>query len=325
MLQRFYTLAANTFVETIRQPIYGVILLVTAGLMMFNVSLAAFTLEDDDKLLLDLGLSTLLLSGLFLAAFSASGVISREIENRTVLSVITKPVSRPLFILGKFAGLLGALVLAYYLSFLVFVLAQRHGVLQTSSSPWDGPVLVFGFGSLFLGFLIAAFCNYFYGSDFPTTAMAVVGPLLTVGVILVGKLNEKWEVIPFGSNFVGGQVVIAAYLVMLIVIVTIAVAVAASTRYGPLVTLMICTTVLGLGITSDYAFGRKAETSKLASVVYHAIPNVGPFWVLEGLQAGTEATVVPFAYVGYTTAYAALLTVGILSIAVALFQSREVG
>lgn len=325
MFQRIYTLAANTFVETIRQPIYGVILLVTAGLMIFNVSLAAFTLEDDDKLLLDLGLSTLLLSGLFLAAFSAAGVISREIENKTVLSVIAKPVSRPVFIIGKFFGLLAALVLAYYLSFLVFVLAQRHGVLQSSTSPWDWPVLIFGFGSLFVGLLAAAFCNYFYGADFPTTAMAFVGPLLTVAVLLVGKFSEKWELIPFGRNFVGGQIIIAAYLVMLIVIVIVAVAVAASTRYGQLVTLMICAGVLGLGIVSDYAFGEKAANSMLASAAYHFVPNVGPFWVLEGLQAGTAATVVPWNYVGYTTLYAILLTVGILCLAIALFQTREVG
>ncbi len=111
MFQRFLTLASNTFVETIRQPIYGVILFVTAAMLILNVSLAGFTLDDDDKLLLDLGLSTLMLSGLFLSAFSAAGVLSREIENKTVLTVISKPVSRPLFILGKFAGLIAALSL----------------------------------------------------------------------------------------------------------------------------------------------------------------------------------------------------------------------
>ena len=87
MLQRFYAIAVNAFVETIRQPIYGVILLATAVLFILNVSLAAFTLDDDDKLLLDLGLSTLLMSGLFLSAFSAAGILSREIENKTVLTV----------------------------------------------------------------------------------------------------------------------------------------------------------------------------------------------------------------------------------------------
>lgn len=166
MLGRFLTLARATFLETIRQPIFGILLLVTAGLLILNVSLAGFTLDDDDKLLLDLGLSTLLLSGLFLSAFSASGVISREIDNKTVLTVISKPVSRPVFILGKFAGLLAALSLAFYLNFLVFLLAERHGVLEKTGDPWDMPVLVFGFGSLFIAVVVAGFCNYFYGSGF---------------------------------------------------------------------------------------------------------------------------------------------------------------
>ena len=325
MFQRFYALALNTFVETLRQPIYGVILLATAGLLILNVSLAGFTLDDDDKLLLDLGLSTLLLSGLFLSAFSAAGVLSREIENKTVLTVISKPISRPLFILGKFAGLVSALVVAYYLGFLVFVLAERHGVLQTSTQPWDAPVLAFGFGSLFLALVAAGFCNYFYGTDFPTSAIAFIAPMLTVGVLAVAKLDKQWAVIPFGSNLVGGQIVFAAYLVFLVVLVTSAVAVAASTRLGQLMTLVICTGVLGLGVISDYAFGQYEDGSRLAALVYRAVPNVGPFWVIDGLTAGSESTTVTWTYVLYTTGYALLLTTGIVSLAIIAFQKREVG
>ncbi len=325
MFQRFFSLARNTFLETIRQPIYGVILLATAGLLILNVSLAGFTLDDDDKLLLDLGLSTLLLSGLFLSAFSAAGVLSREIENKTVLTVISKPVSRPLFILGKFAGLVAALIVANYLSFLVFILAERHGVMQTSSQPWDAPVLTFGFGALFLSFLAAGFCNYFYQMDFPISAVGFAAGLLTLGVLLVAKFDEHWKVIPFGSNFVGGQVVIAAYLVFLAVIITSAVAVAASTRFGQLMTLVICTGTLGLGIISDYAFGQYEEGSRLAAVVYRTVPNVGPLWVIDGLTSGSEATAVTGTYVLYASAYAILITTGILGIAIAAFQKREVG
>src|SRR3990172_3274339 len=325
MLQRFYALALNTFVETLRQPIYGVILLATAGMLILNVSLAGFTLDDDDKLLLDLGLSTLLLSGLFLSAFSAAGVLSREIENKTVLTVISKPISRPLFILGKFAGLVSALVVAYYLGFLVFVLAERHGVLQTCTQPWDAPVLAFGFGSLFLALVAAGFCNYFYGTDFPTSAIGFVAPLLTLGVLLVGKFDEHWKVIPFGSNLVGGQIVFAAYLVFLVVLVTSAVAVAASTRFGQLMTLVICTGMLGLGVISDYAFGQYEDGSGLAAAVYRAVPNVGPFWVIDGLTSGSEQTTVTWTYVFYATGYALLLTTGILGIAITAFQKREVG
>ena len=325
MFQRFYAVAQNTFVETIRQPIYGVILLATGLLLLLNVALAAFTLDDDDKLLLDLGLSTLLLIGLFLSAFSAAGVVSREIENKTVLAVISKPIGRPLFILGKFAGLLGALVVAFYLSFLVFILAQRHGVLQNSSDPWDAPVLTFGFVSLIIALGAAGFCNYFYDKDFPTTAMTFLAPLLTLAVVCIGFLDEEWEIVPFGSNYVGGQVVIAAYFVLLLVMITAAVALAASTRVGQLMTLVICTCVLGVGIVSDYALGQYAESSLLAKAAYGIVPNVGPFWVIDALNAGSEKTVVPFRYVVYLTCYALLITTAMLGIAVAAFQKREVG
>lgn len=325
MFHRLYAVAQNTFVETIRQPIFGVILLTTALMLVLNVSLAAFTLGDDDKLLLDLGLSTLLMSGLFLSAFSASGVLSREIENKTVLTVISKPIGRPIFVIGKFVGLFMALFVAFYLSALVFVLSLRHGVLQNSSDPWDGPVLVLGVGSLCVSLAVGGFCNYFYGKDFPTMVVAVMTPLLTVSVLLVGKFDEHWNVIPLGSNYVGGQVIIAVALVFLIVMFTAAVAVAASTRFGQLMTLVICIAVLGMGIITDYALGQHAESSVLAAIAYRMTPNVGPFWIIDGLQAGSEKTAVTFKYVVYVTCYAVLLTTGILSIAVVSFQKRELG
>lgn len=325
MFSRYLALTLNTFHETLRQPIFSVILIITALLLINNVSLAAFTLEDDDKLLLDLGLSTLLLSGLFLASFSASGVLSREIENKTVLIVVSKPISRPMLLLGKFAGLFSALILAFYLSFLVFILCQRHGVLQNTSDPWDAPVLAFGFGSLGLALLAGAYSNYFYGKEFAVTTLKFLTPLLTLAVIAVGKFDKKWEIIPFASGFIGGQVLLAAYLVFLNIVVTAAVALAASTRFGQLMTLLICICVLGLGIASDYAFGQYIATSNLASIIYWVVPNMGPFWVIDGLHAGTERTAITFQYVELVSIYAGLFTLAILSVGVVLFQRREVG
>jgi ABC-2 type transport system permease protein len=325
MIERFYTLAFNTFIETVRQPIYAVIVVATAILMIFNVSLAAFTLSDDDKLLLDLGLSTLLLSGLFLSVFSATGVLTREIENKTVMTVVSKPISRPTFLLGKYVGLLAALAVAYYVSFLIFVLAQRHGVLQRSSDPWDAPVLVFGFGGALLAFVIAGFCDYFYRVHYSTTAIGLAAVFLTFAVLLAAILDEHWAVIEFGSNLVSGQVVVAAYLIFLVSVIIAAVALAASTRFGQLVTLVICTAVLGLGIVSDYAFGQHEAGNKFAWFAYRVVPNVGPFWIIDGLTSGSEETAAPASYVLLATGYAVVMTVGVLCIGVALFQKREVG
>jgi ABC-2 type transport system permease protein len=113
MFTKFLAIAHNTFTETIRQPVYGLILLVTAGMMYSCIAFAGFSLDDDDKLLKEFGLSTLLMGGLFLAAFSAAGILAGEIENKTVLTVISKPIGRALFILGKFLGLVAALTIAF--------------------------------------------------------------------------------------------------------------------------------------------------------------------------------------------------------------------
>ncbi|MCJ7543888.1 MAG: hypothetical protein MUP47_04875, partial [Phycisphaerae bacterium] len=131
---RFLSIAANTFTQTVRQPITAVLIAVTFGVLVASVPLAGWTMDTGgqhhasaQKMLLDLGVSTLLVAGLLLAAFIASSALAREIADRTAMTVISKPVSRPVFLLGKFAGLLAGLAIAFYLATLVFVLTIRHG------------------------------------------------------------------------------------------------------------------------------------------------------------------------------------------------------
>ena len=78
----------------------------------------------------------------------------------------SEPVG-PLRWLWQVENLLVALTLAFYLSLLIFILAQRHGVLQHTSDPWDQPVIFLGAGSVLVALIGSAFCNYFYGLNFP--------------------------------------------------------------------------------------------------------------------------------------------------------------
>lgn len=323
MFGKLIGIAENAFLETVRQPVYLVLLGVTAFLLVLNVALAAFTLDDDDKLLMDLGLSTLLLSGMFLAAFSAAGVLSREIEDKTALTVISKPVSRALFLGGKYLGLLAALLVALYLNFLVFTLAQRHAVLQTSADPWDLPVIVFGFGGLLLVLLTAGFCNYFNDMEFSSTTVALAVPMLTVSVLLVGSFNEKFEVQPFWHGMIGGKAILAVLLIACAILILAAVALAASTRLGQVATLLVCAVVLATGLVSNYLLGRHAEQSTVAAALYSVIPNLSVFGVEEALHS--DEVHVPLSYVGLAAAYSALYALGALLVGVALFQRREVG
>ncbi len=325
MLTKLFSIAGNTFTETIRQPIYGVVLMVTAGLLVLNLALSAFTLEDDNKLLKDLGLSTLLLSGLFLAALSATSVLSREIENRTAVTVISKPVARPLFILGKFVGLAAALAVGFYLCSLVFLLTVRHRVMQTATDPVDMPVIVFGIGSVVAALLIGAFCNYFYGMQFGSTMVALLLPLMSAAMALICLIDKDWRIQQFGKDFLDGQIVAATALILLAVMVLAAVAVAASTRLGPVLTLVVCTVVLLIGLVSDSVFGRwqeQSETFWVARAAYRAVPNIGFFWIADAL---TAEYAVGAGYVGLACLYALLYVAALLLIAMALFQKRELG
>ena len=325
MFTKFLAIAQNTFTETIRQPVYGLILLVTAGMMYSCIAFAGFSLDDDDKLLKEFGLSTLLMGGLFLAAFSAAGILAGEIENKTVLTVISKPIGRALFILGKFLGLVAALTIAFYLSTIVLLLLVRHGVMQDSSKPYDLPVILFGLGGVALAILIAAFCNFFYGTQFCSTAVILAVVTMTLALALVCLINVKWEVQLFGKGVLRSDLLAGVALVFMVVVMITAVAVAASTRVGQVMTVLTCLIVLLLGLTSDYFFGsatREATGSTVAAVLHRIIPNTGFFWAGDIVSSKLAFS---WSYLGLAAAYSGLYTLAALLVGLALFHRREVG
>jgi ABC-type transport system involved in multi-copper enzyme maturation permease subunit len=322
LFNKLYAIALNTFVETIRQPIFGVVLIATLFLMILNVGLAAFTLDDDDKLLAELGLSTLLLSGLFLSSFAATSVLTREIENKTVLTVISKPVGRTLFLVGKYLGLVLALTLAYYICFLGFFFSVQHRVLQMSADPWHMPVLVFGLGGAIITCLIAGFRNFLHGKEFVTSALWLGVPLLTAGAVATCFLGREWQWQTFAQGFPGTELFVASFLVFCAVLVLAAIALAASTRVGQIMTLLICAGVLMVGLIVDYLLSELAKSSVLADTVYRHFPNFSFFWIVDAINNERE---IPFVYTQYVAGYAILMAGAALLVGVALFQRREVG
>jgi len=112
---KLFTIAKNTFIETLRQPIYATIVVIALLLFFLSPSLTMYSLSDDNKLLRELGLSTLFLASLFIAIFSACEAVAEELENKTITTVLTKPVQRPIFIIAKFFGVASAVALAHYI------------------------------------------------------------------------------------------------------------------------------------------------------------------------------------------------------------------
>jgi ABC-2 type transport system permease protein len=328
MLTRILAVARTTFTEAVRQPIYAVVIFLTWLMLIMNLSLSAFSLDDDNKLLLDLGMSSLLLSGLLLSAFCASGAVSAEIEDRTVLTVVSKPVSRTAFLLGKFLGLNAALFMAFYLSSLVFLFTVRHRVMQSTADQYDLPVIIFGLSAALIALLVAGLGNFLYRWHFSSVMLRLAVPLFTVAMVLIGFITKRWQFQSFGADFAVRNgpglmpILLGLALIYIAVLMISGVALAASTRLGQVMTLNICTGFFLLGLVSNYLFGRFADRSVLANVVYRATGNLQPFWVTDAI---TQAQEITFSYTAMAAAYGLLYTAGLLALAIALFQTREVG
>ncbi|HKQ49521.1 MAG TPA: ABC transporter permease [Phycisphaerae bacterium] len=199
-MNQLAAIAKNTLLQTFRQPLYGIIVIVTLGGIALAPSLTGWTLDDDNKLLRDIGLSTLLIQGLFLAAFAASSVIDSEIEDKTVLTVAAKPVSRGVFVLGKYLGVLGAILAAHYLAGIAFYMAMRHGVLQSASEEPDMTVIVLGPLLMVVLALAATVLNYLYEWRFLPTLVTLALPFATMatGVLLV--MDRDWKLAAYETT-----------------------------------------------------------------------------------------------------------------------------
>jgi hypothetical protein len=320
-MNKLFTIAKNTFIETLRQPVYSIIIIAALLLFFISPSITMYTMSDDNKLLRELGLSTLFLASLFIAIFAASGAVAEEIENKTILTVLSKPVQRPVFILAKFLGVSAAVAMAHYICTIALIMAIRHGILETVDDTHDMTVVGAVGLIVVLTCLLSAFFNYAYDWKATSTAMVLLAIFGTIGIIFLTFIDRDWKFNP-ANNKINALDIYGSVLLFLAALIIAALAVALSTRFNIVVTLSACVGIFLLGLVSDWTFGSLAKTHLWAKICYFALPNLQIFWISDAIYEGSA---VPFKYVLISASYALCYTAGILALAIALFQRRQVG
>jgi len=111
-MHRLLVITRYTFRETIVQPIFSVLLALTTTILIVFRALPFFTLGEDTKMFKDVTLDVVLLAVLLITLFSTSKSIFEEIEDRTMLTLMSKPVRRWEVLLGKYFGIIFAALLA---------------------------------------------------------------------------------------------------------------------------------------------------------------------------------------------------------------------
>lgn len=179
-LVRIHALAANTFREAIRNKLLYALLAFSIVLIGAGVLLATLSYVEVDEILQDMGMAAIRLFSAGIAMFVGAGLVHNEVDRRTVFTILSKPVSRSEFLIGKWAGLTFTVWLQLVLMAIAFA---------TVSSLAGAPVeLDHGLAIALIGLelmVVVAIATLF--SCFTTPMLA---SFYTFGLWLIGHLSR---------------------------------------------------------------------------------------------------------------------------------------
>src|SRR5947209_9477619 len=137
-------IAVNVFRESVRDKVLYNLVLFAILLIAASYMLGQLTAGQDVKIIKDLGLAATSLFGLFIAVFIGIGLVSKEVERRSIYSLLAKPIHRYQLVIGKYCGLTLTLAanIAVMAAALYLVLAyMAWGVAPDAAKAWDAPAL----------------------------------------------------------------------------------------------------------------------------------------------------------------------------------------
>lgn len=181
-MTRILTIAKNTFREAVRDRVLYNLVLFVLLIVVCAILLGDLTDGQEARTIVNIGLNAMLLFGTFIAIFVGVGLVSKEIEKRTVFGIFSKPVRRWEFIVGKYLGLC--------LTLLVNVAVMGIGVSLALLYVGSSDMALGIWGAVYLIFLELAV----------TTAVAIVfssfsspalSALLTFFVFVIGHLSAS--------------------------------------------------------------------------------------------------------------------------------------
>lgn len=139
-MTEIFSLARITFKGTVRERTLYVIFFLALFIFFVTPFLTAIAPRQGIQVALDFVMSTVSFTGLVLGVFLGSNLISRDIDKKTLYSVITKPISRPQYILGRFLGMAIVLIISMLLltvfGLLSFYITVHYFNSQGESPSW---------------------------------------------------------------------------------------------------------------------------------------------------------------------------------------------
>ena len=185
-------IAINVFRESVRDKVLYNLVLFAMLLMASSYLIGQLTAGQDVKIIKDLGLSATAIFGLFIAVFIGIGLVTKEVERRSIYSLLAKPITRAQLIVGKYCGLtltLAVNVAVMALALYAVLATMTYGLPPEANLVWEtpplDPAMLKAVALIFVELmLVTAFALFFSTFSSPMLSAA-----LTVGLYIVGHFS----------------------------------------------------------------------------------------------------------------------------------------
>lgn len=190
-MTKVWAIAMNTFKEAVRDRILYAILVFAIAMIASTVILATIGAGSGEKVVRDLGLGFISIFGVLIAVFIGIGLVHKEIDRRTIYTIISKPIHRFQFILGKYLGL--CLTLFVNVAIMTGALI---GIIFVAESLWDFRLAAVSAMILLELMVITGVAVLF--SAFSTPALSAI---FTLSFFAIGRLLNDLRL--FGEQYAG--------------------------------------------------------------------------------------------------------------------------
>ena len=186
-------IALNVFRESVRDKILYNLVLFAVVMIGASYLIGQLTAGQDVKIIKDLGLSATSVFGLFIAVFIGIGLVSKEVDRRSVYSLLAKPIRRSQMIAGKYAGLTLTLIVnvSIMAAALYAVLAyMAWGTPENIKQAWDAPALDPAMLKAVALILVELMIITAIALFFSTFSTPMLSAALTFGLFIVGHFSN---------------------------------------------------------------------------------------------------------------------------------------
>jgi ABC-type transport system involved in multi-copper enzyme maturation permease subunit len=185
--------AVNVFKESVRDKVLYNLVVFAVLLISISYLIGQLTAGQDMKIIKDLGLASISVFGLAIAIFIGIGLVWKEVEKRSIYTLLAKPMRRGEFVLGKYCGLVltllvnvGVMTAAFYAVLAYMNWAVDPDIKLSWPAPAIDPAMLKAIVLIMIELMLVTAIALF----FSTFSSPFLSALLTVGLWVIGHFND---------------------------------------------------------------------------------------------------------------------------------------